>query len=710
MRSDSAGSGRPVSRLTSRSRWRLIVLQVLLVSLVVTLLGRLAYLQVAGGSRAAAAGGQGSQIVSAPRGVILDQTGQPLAANRSAIDVVVDRTALKRQPDAGAASLAKVAAATGDDPQKLRIRMIPCGQPGAAAGCFTGGADEPLPVAKDVPVAAVLDLIENPGRYPGVMVASRSVRDLPAVDGAKAAHLLGYLGAPNQRELDADPALSPRSRVGRTGLEAQYEADLRGTDGSRSVVTSPSGEPTVVSETPPKPGNYLVTSIDVHLQAVVERELAAALQRARDSGLRGDGGAAVVLDVTNGQVLAMASAPDYDPSIFSKGVDKSTYDRMSSDAGGRPLLNRVTQGDLAPASTFKVISTAAAVAAGYDLNGSYPCPSSYEVSGQVFHNYESESYGDISLARALEVSCDTVFYRIAHNLWQADGGSAPAAAPKDQLIATARGFGLGAVTGIDLPGESSGRIVDRQRKQSDYAELGPAYCRRATAGYPEEPDPAQAELFKKYAAEYCADGDKYRAGDAVNFAIGQGDSLATPLQIATMYAAIANGGTLFEPHLAKAVMAADGTPVRTIQPRQKGRLPVAPATLDYIRGALAGVPREGTAHIAFSGFPLDQIPIAAKTGTAEVDGRQTTSWFASYAPADKPRYAVVFMVTQGGTGAGTSGPSVRAVYESLFGVVDGVAGKAPSVLKGGAPQSALPQPAAAPPTAGNPSQSSPASP
>ncbi|MDQ1304610.1 MAG: penicillin-binding protein 2, partial [Actinomycetota bacterium] len=306
-------SGRPVSRLTSRSRWRLIVLQVLLLSLAVTLLGRLAYLQASGGSRAAALAGQGAQTVAAPRGVILDQTGQPLAANRTAVDVVVDRAAFSRQPDSGAASLAKVAAAIGIDEETLKTRMIPCGQPGAAPGCFTGAATEPLPVAMDVPVGDVLDLIENPGRYPGVSAASRSVRDLPAVNGAKAAHLLGYLGSPNQQELDADPSLSPRRQVGRTGLEAQYETELRGTDGSRIVVNDPGGNPTVVSERPPRPGNYVVTSVDAHLQAVLERQLAAALQRARDSGLRGDSGAAVVLDVTNGQVLALASAPDYDP-------------------------------------------------------------------------------------------------------------------------------------------------------------------------------------------------------------------------------------------------------------------------------------------------------------------------------------------------------------------------------------------------------------
>jgi hypothetical protein len=183
---DAGRSGRPVSRLTSRSRWRLIVLQVLLLSLAVTLLGRLAYLQLSGGSRTAALVGQGAQIVSAPRGVIVDQTGQPLAANRTAVDVVVDRATFNRQPDSGAASLAKVAAAIGTDAETLKTRMIPCGQPGAAPGCFTGAATEPLPVAKDVPVGDVLDLIENPGRYPGVTVASRSVRDLPAVDGAQA--------------------------------------------------------------------------------------------------------------------------------------------------------------------------------------------------------------------------------------------------------------------------------------------------------------------------------------------------------------------------------------------------------------------------------------------------------------------------------------------------------------------------------------------
>ncbi len=197
-------------------------------------------------------------------------------------------------------------------------------------------------------------------------------------------------------------------------------------------------------------------------------------------------------------------------------------------------------------------------------------------------------------------------------------------------------------------------------------------------------------MYRKYATEYCQDGARYRAGDAINFAVGQGDSLATPLQMAAIYAAVANGGTLYEPHVAKAIVRPNGDVVRELTPKVNGTLPADARTIAYLRQALSGVPVNGTAHNVFSGFPLDQVPIAAKTGTAEVDGKQTTSWFASFAPANAPRYAVVFMVSQGGTGAGTSGPSVRAVYESLFGVAGSKVDPSRSVLRGGAPAQSLP--------------------
>ena len=179
-------------------------------------------------------------------------------------------------------------------------------------------------------------------------------------------------------------------------------------------------------------------------------------------------------------------------------------------------------------------------------------------------------------------------------------------------------------------------------------------------------------------------------GDAINFAVGQGDSVVTPLQLATVYAAIANGGTLYQPHVAKAVVSPTGDVVQEIEPVVNGQIPTDPATLAFIQDALRGVTEEGTAAGAFGGFPLEEIPVASKTGSAEVDGKQSTSWFASYAPADNPRYAVVIMVTQGGTGSETSAPSVRAVYEAIYGITDGQPDPARRVLVGGAPSPTLP--------------------
>jgi penicillin-binding protein 2 len=234
-------------------------------------------------------------------------------------------------------------------------------------------------------------------------------------------------------------------------------------------------------------------------------------------------------------------------------------------------------------------------------------------------------------------------------------------------------------------------VVDRARKQSDYEELSEAYCRRAETGYPEEPDPALAALYQQYAIEYCADGDKYRVGDAINFSVGQGDSLLTPMQLAVVYAAIANGGTIYEPRVAKAVVSPDGE-VSEINSNVKGQLPVDPATLEYIQNALRQVPERGTASSAFAGFPLNDVPVAAKTGTAEVQNKETTSLFASYAPADNPRYAVVVVITQAGVGGEQSAPAARAIYDSIFGVAEGQADPGRSVLVGGSPSAGIPKP------------------
>ena len=205
-------------------------------------------------------------------------------------------------------------------------------------------------------------------------------------------------------------------------------------------------------------------------------------------------------------------------------------------------------------------------------------------------------------------------------------------------------------------------------------------------------DPKRAAFLLQLSKENCVDGYAYRGGDAANFAIGQGDTLVTPLQLARVYAAVANGGTLVTPHIGKAIMSPEGKLVRRIEPKPAGRVPVSKSTLDWERASLRSVTERGTGYGPFfrAGFPLAKLPVASKTGTAEVYGKQPTSWFATFAPANKPQYAIVMMVSQGGTGSGISGPSVAELYKTMFGITGNKVDLAAGAPPGGHPTVLLP--------------------
>jgi penicillin-binding protein 2 len=686
--------------MTDRSRARLAIVQVVVFSLVATLLGRLAYLQlVEGPSYTATSHDTRTRTIDteAVRGLILDDQGRPIVANRVSLVLTVDRSALRNSADRGAAALDRLGELLATPPSDLRAALTNCGEPAAADPpvCWNGSPYVPVPVAEDVSPEVALQVAERPESYPGVVVEPRAVRSYPAPEGANAAHLVGYLGAVTADDLAADPngVLGSTDEVGRTGLEMVYDRDLRGRDGSETVTVDRAGAVTGTAATDPAvPGNHLVTSIDAGLQALTERSLSAAIARARASTdpdgvpYRADSGAAVVMDVTDGRVLAMASYPTYDPGLWVGGISTADYAHLTAPEAGAPLLFRAIAAQVAPASTFKVGSTSAAMEAGYNPAGPYDCTSSMSIGGRSFTNYESRAYGPISLARALEVSCDTVFYRIAYDMWLHDGGSNPAPRPTDAIFTMASGWGLGAPTAIDLPGEASGRIADRAWKLTNWQQTKDDSCRHAATGYPDVTDPARATYLTQIARENCTDGWRFRAGDAANLAIGQGETLVTPIQMAVAYAALANGGTLWQPTVGRAVISPDGTVVREIAPVAAGRLPVSAATLDYIRAALQETTRTGTGAAPFRGFPLGQVPVATKTGTGEVFGKQSTSWFL----ATTDRYVVAMTVSQGGTGSGTSGPSVRAILDGLYGVHDGVADPTASLLPGGVPPTSLP--------------------
>lgn len=294
--------------------------------------------------------------------------------------------------------------------------------------------------------------------------------------------------------------------------------------------------------------------------------------------------------------------------------------------------------------------------AGYDPKANaYPCTSSMSIGGQTFKNFEGESAGDISLGKALEISCDTVFYGLAYDQWLKDGGLHPKH-PKDWFYKTAHEFHLGQKSGVDLPGEVSGRVPDRQWKIDYYNVMKNIWCAQAKSN--------KQDYATKIAREDCTDGMVMRAGDSANYAIGQGDTLVTPIQEAVIYSALANGGTLYQPEIGKAIISADGKSVQEIKPKAVGKLPDTSSTIAYIDQALQGVITEGTAAWKFGGWPQNKIPLQAKTGTAEVYGKQTTGWLATYSKD----YAVIMTIAQAGTGSGATGQAVRNIYSALYGV------------------------------------------
>ncbi|GGM80956.1 penicillin-binding protein 2 [Terrabacter tumescens] len=650
------------------------VVLVLLVTLFGLLLGRLGQLQLVQGpqlARAAVTVNTRTVTEQALRGRILDRTGAPLVDNTFDTVVTVQRSVLVRADDGGRALVTRVATALGLPFERLWGKTMLCGTQGAPAApaCFNGSPYVPIPVATGVDARRALTLLEQPEKFPGVGVSAAPARSYPRPAGALAPHVLGWVARASADEVTAGRGrIGAEDAVGRSGLEAQYDGVLRGTNGATVVAIDPRGIVTsTVSSTPPVPGRDVVTHLDAGLQARTEATLARAVASARSQKLRADTGAAVVLDVTNGAVVAAASYPSYDPSVFSGGISSADLARLDDERSGTPLRSRLTAETFPPASTFKVISVPAAVNAGAALRGTYDCSPNLSVGGRLFNNYESRGYGPIDLHQALVVSCDTVFYRLAYAAWLEQGGLAAPVTAADPFVSMAKAFGLGQRTGIDLPGEAAGRVPDRAWKEQYWAATRSETCKRASSGYPEvaRTDRVRADYLKRLAAENCTAGYQYRAGDAVNFSIGQGDTAVTILQMAGVYAAIANGGTLWQPQLASAYRSPSGT--TAIPPKRVGTVPLRPDVAAYVRAALADVTRPGgSAGTAFKGFPQDRYPVAGKTGTGEVFGKQATAWFAGYGPTTKPRYAVVVVVGQGGSGSKVAAPAVRQIFDAIL--------------------------------------------
>jgi penicillin-binding protein 2 len=682
-----------------RSRLSLLVIQIFIISLMVALLGRLFYLQVAAAPlyKDAALSIQSRDVVTpATRGLIVDSSGVPLALNKVGVAITVDRTKIDKQEDKGEAVLTSLAKLLGLKYTDIYQRTRLCGEleKGKRAGCWTGSRFQPIPITKDADPTLALQIVERSDLFPGIDAQPIAIRSYPANVGVNAAHLLGYIGPLTDGDLAGDNGRSyfRSESIGKAGLEIQYDEFLRGTPGIKTVIVDRKEAVTSTSKvTNPIGGNHLVTSIDVRLQAASEKALAEAVARSRANGFRADGGAAVVMDIRTGRVLALASYPTYDPNAYERGLTVKQASDLYSEETGVPALSRALQGQFAPASTFKAVSLVAAANAGYDLNTTYDCPGEYQVGTRAFQNFESKAQGRLTMKKAMAISCDTIWYKIAFAEWLKDGGLKPQANPNDYFFKAAEGFQIGKKTGIDLPSESSGRLANREWRKSWYEQNKDFYC-----NYKERASKAQQTAFLiELARENCLDGDKIRAGDAVNFSIGQGDTVITPLKLAQMYAAIGNGGTIWKPTIGKAIVTTDGTMIKSIEPEKLGTIPANQATIKFLKESLREVVTAGTGTGAFSGFP---IAVSGKTGTAQVFGRNAngtlksdTSWFASFAPTDKPRFAVVMMVSQGGFGASSSGVGVRQIYETLFGVKGSTVVPGAAIYPEGKPPVTLPK-------------------
>ena len=564
--------------------------------------------------------------VAAPRGSILDRNGKQIVINREMRQVTIDLQDVDEdQLDEVVTELGRVLAPNRFEVAKrtaeirTKVREAP------------PGGVEPVVVERDITDFAVVNyLAENQADFPGVDVGPAYTRDY--VRDETAAHILGQVGAVTEEDLEAHPSLDLIDRIGKSGLERRYDEYLRGSNGYEAVEVDAAGvrSDAGMRGLPPTPGRNLVTTVDLPLQRAAEKALARAVNMAGRTadGRDANAGAVVAIDPRNGEVLTLASYPTYDPNVFVQpGVkNERTATWLNNPNNKRmPMFNRAITGEYPAGSTFKPITAIAAMGEKF-MTPEEPinCPANMEIMKSNFPNNQDRNLGAIDLGTALEISCNTYFYKLSIYFDNAVG---------PVLQEWASKFGLGQRTGIDLPGETGGLM----------------------------PTPA----WKK--KTYQREEDKFwKPGDSANLSIGQGDLRITVLQMANAYAAIANGGTLHTPHLAKSIQDIGGRDEVVLPAGEKQELNLDPGDVAAVREGLKRVNSggNGTATAVFGGFP---IPTAGKTGTAEKVGQTDIAWYCGYAPADNPTIAVCSFIDGGGHGGSAAAPVVLAMYQQWFG-------------------------------------------
>jgi len=691
--------------VTESSRARLFVVRVLVLSLLLTLFGRLWYLQVISRDTyiaAATQNGERQQFTPASRGRILDAQGNELVRNKAALVISVTRTDLPAKTVARTAVLNRLVPLVGINEGRIEAMIRPCGKDPdgkqVPRPCWTGEPFAPVPVKTFVLDAAnnddltkrALSIEQDQADFPGVDVALRAVREYPAAGAVAgttlAAQTLGYVAPVVQEDVNRHPDyLQPRDTIGRGGLEASYDAQLRGTPGLLRLRVNAAGNVSdTLSDTPPVQGSDVVLNLDATIQKAAEAALQKAITVTAPSYNRQPTNAAAVVMTTDGRIVALASNPSFDLSAFDiGGIDDVAYQRLTDKNGSLPILDRAASGVYAPGSSWKIVSASTMLGNGLVHQGEgLDCKQPLPIGNQSFKNFEGEQPGPGDLVHMLKVSCDTVFDYYAYQQWLSDGAQRAVSGlpPAKELFAKmAKAYGFGRATGADI-GEAPGAILDRAALAALAKDLKKSNCTRAeklkAAG------DVTSDLYSLSVTGCGPDASYLQAGDAAQFAIGQGaDVEVTPLQMARAYAALANGGKLFQPTLAKAVMRPDGTLVRAITPKQNGNVPVSGGDLDYIRQGLYAVTHDkgGTAVDVFKDFP---IPIAGKTGTAEVKkldasghlvSQGDNSWFMSFGPyrpgmGASAKYVVAVVVPNSTQGAQIAAPAARDIWTAIYNV------------------------------------------
>lgn len=592
-------------------RWIILIIFVVLFS-------RLWQLQILQGhDYAALADGNKSRLrrVAAPRGEILDRNLRKLATNKLIYEVVIVRDDL--DPERIEETIQTISDITGVPVDTIRERLQTSTYPSFAE----------TPVVSNLGPETIIQLAEKVHALPGVRVKSVVVRDYPLEETAS--HVLGYLGMISREELSTLSGYYNSDLIGKVGLERAYEKELRGQDGWIVQEVDAIGRPQRILESrEPIPGNSLVISIDAELQQVAERVIDETLAEIKEAGRYTDAkaGVIIVIDPYTGEVLALASRPGYNPNLLLPGISDTYFAELQKDPR-HPMLNRATQGLYPPGSVFKPITAAAAL----DL-GKLKVDEQYYATGRSKYGKKDwilnttpplPPHGWIDLATALERSANDFFWELSFRVGI------------EGLAKYTRMFGFGTPTGIDLyPEDRAGLVPDPEWKRKAFRKREPW------------------------------DQIWYEA-ETMDMAIGQGYLLTTPLQIAQMYCILATKGTLYQPHLVKQIVSPTGKVEKEVTPTVAARIEMPRAYWNAIEKGLISViknPR-GTAYRVFQNFP---VPIAGKTGSAQVTGADAHGWFAAYGPVDAPEIVVVAFVENGGGGASAAAPMARKVLEYYF--------------------------------------------